>query len=484
MTVLKDAAPSFYENYVIVNPSVTSFPAFSERANFVNVLYRNLIRLWILFGAIWLLGALTLLFLVGTSVWRRRQRRPQIAPALAASGILTLQLALWTALVGTAVLPLLNRAQELIAITAVRPAVASSSVERTEEVQRLLDVTDFAKLDYDWVPRLVFAYGFNGVIVIVIILIGGCVFFVRARMAARAKGAGSDVLTATAQRLPRVLFGWPLISMLMALTLIQILFNIVFAAETQKNAFARYALDFLTYFADAGSIKELKQAADRLFASYLGITMFLAWLLALVFPFLMGKAFNNAVHIARDLIDHQYGPHRGRVLAQRRDRRLPDAVRWPRRERIRQRLRQLLAAFAKRGGYDRIIFLGHSQGSVVIYDYLKGAADYAKNEVSGTRPDVVTFGSPLGHLYQYYFQDYAGLEHSLDRLSRCIGRWINLYRIDDYVGVWIGEPPHGDSVENCPMDPGGHVDYWKEGVLAKTILRIVAAKPTTTRAAA
>jgi hypothetical protein len=197
----------------------------------------------------------------------------------------------------------------------------------------------------------------------------------------------------------------------------------------------------------------------------------------------MGGAFNNAVHIARDLIDHQYGPHRGRVLAQRRDRRLPAAVRWPRRERIRQRLLQLLAALAKRGGYDRIIFLAHSQGSVVIYDYLKGAADYANNEVSGTKPFVITFGSPLGHLYQRYFREYAGLEPSLERLSRCTGRWINLYRIDDYIGVWLGEID-GDSVENCPMDPGGHVDYWREKTLAETIIRIVAGKSTITPAPA
>jgi hypothetical protein len=235
-------------------------------------------------------------------------------------------------------------------------------------------------------------------------------------------------------------------------------------------------LKFLDFFIDKDDITTLKHGADILFSSYLNTTMLIAWLLAFVFPLLMGTAFNNAVHIARDLIDHQYGPHRGRVLAQRRDRRLPAALRWPRRERIRQRLLRLLAALTERGGYDRIVFLAHSQGSVVIYDYLKSAADYAKNEVGGTKPDVITFGSPLGHVYQHYFREYSGLEPSLARLSRCTGRWVNLYRIDDYIGVWVGEID-GESVENCPLDPGGHVDYWKEKALAETILRIVAGKP-------
>ena len=470
-------ALSFLTDYG-VNPTVTEFPAFTKRADFVNLLYRNFIRLWIVFGTVWVFGALTMLSIVGISAWRSKWRRALFAPALAATGILTLQLALWTALVGTAVLPLLNRAQEIIAITAVRSAVtADASTGSVEEVKRLLDVADFPKTDYEWVPRLVFAYGFNGLIVMLIIVLGGCVFFIRARMAANARGAGADVLTATAQRLPRVLFNWPVISVLIALTLIQLIFHIMFAAQTHNGYFANIARDLFAKLAAKENVTDIKQTADAYFASYLNVTMFLAWLLALVFPFLMGKSFNNAVHIARDLIDHQYGPQRGRVLAQRRDRRLPDALRWPRRERIRQRLLQLLAALAKRGGYDKTIFLAHSQGSVVIYDYLKNSVDHSNNEASGTKPDVITFGSPLGHIYQHYFREYAGLEPSLERLCRSTGRWINLYRIDDYIGQWVGDID-GGSVENRPMGPGGHVDYWKEKELADTIVQIVLGKST------
>ena len=480
LTALKDLTPSFFENYVGIHPSVTKFPAFSERADFVNVLYRNLIRLWILFGTIWVFAAMSMLSIIGILAWIRKPRRAIFAPCLAASGILTLQLALWTALVGTAVLPLLNRAQEIVAITAVRPTLIDAPARKdTVEVERLLDVADFPKSDYDWVPRLIFAYGFNGLIVIALILCGGFVFFMRRRLAARAKGADEDILAATARKLPRVLFSTPVLTVLILLTVIQLTFNIMFAAETQKNAFARYILDFLANFTDVRDITMLRQAADGLFASYLNVTMLLAWLLALVFPLLMGSGFNNAVHIARDLIDHQYGPLRGRVFARRRDSRLSDPARWPRRERIQRRLLQVLTALAKRNHYDRVIFLAHSQGSVVIYDYLRAAADYAKNEIGGAKPDVITFGSPLGHVYQHYFSEYTGVGQSLERLGQCVARWINLYRIDDYIGLWVGEKT-SNCIENRPLNPGGHVDYWKEKVLAETILRVVAEKPTVT----
>ena len=329
-------------------PTVARFPDFQERYDFVNLLYRNLVRLWIVFSTVWVLGALTLLSIIGFSAWRKNRRRARFAPALAATGILTLQLALWTALVGTAVLPLLNRAQEVIAVTSMRPAVeryrstaGEKDVKRVlgnEEVERLLAVAEFPKDQYAWVARFVFAYGFNGLIVILIVLVGGCIFLVRTRMAAKARGADDNILTATAQRLPRVLFNWPLMTVLITLTLVQLVFNIMFSAETHSGLFAQKAIEFVGYIVNREKISGLKQWADHAFAHYLNITMFLAWGLAFVFPLLMGQAFNNAVHIARDLIDHQYGPERGRVLAARRDRRLTDALRWPRRERIRQRL--------------------------------------------------------------------------------------------------------------------------------------------------
>ena len=127
-------------------PEILHVPDFVQRADFVNVLYLNFRRLWILFALVWVVGGLSLLGVIGLYAWGRKRRRPLFAPALAATGILTLQLALWTALVGTAVLPILNRAQEIIAITALRAAVMSDEKSRENpNVKQLLDVADLPK---------------------------------------------------------------------------------------------------------------------------------------------------------------------------------------------------------------------------------------------------------------------------------------------------------------------------------------------------
>lgn len=462
-------------------PEVLQVPDFVQRADFVNVLYLNFRRLWILFALVWVLGGLSLLSVIGLYAWGRKLRRPLFAPALAATGILTLQLALWTALVGTAVLPILNRAQEIIAITALRAAVMNDAKSReNQNVKQLLDVADLPKEQLDWVERIIFAYGYNGLIVLSVIIVGFCVYLIRERIAARSTGASPEKLAVTAQRLPRLVLSWPLLAILIGLTLVQVTFHIIFAAETSQLLASKAGEDTLVgrvaSLLDAAAGTDTVARLKEFFSTYLNVIMTGAWISALLFPALMGKSFNNAVHVARDLIDHQYGPHRGRVLAQRRDRRMSDAERWPRRERIRRRLLQVLDALAKRGNYDKIVFLAHSQGSVVVYDYLRSTADSPGSTIAGTKPDVITFGSPLGHLYQHYFREYAGLGSSLEQLSKRTGRWINLYRIDDWIGVWVGDID-GKRVENFAMQPGGHIDYWKEKTLAQAILQIVMEEP-------
>lgn len=215
-------------------------PDFNERAHFVNLLYRNLMRLWVLFGTVWMMGGLTLLAYIGVTARLRKRRRARFEPALTATGILTLQLALWTALVGTVILPLLNRAQEAIAVTELRPALGSgASVLGIEEVRRLFDVADFPKAQYDWIPRFVFAYGFNGMIVTTIILVGIAIVLVRRRRAARVAGEDPQALFEAAQSLPRLLFSWPMMTLLIGLTLIQLTFHIMFGAATHNGVVAR-----------------------------------------------------------------------------------------------------------------------------------------------------------------------------------------------------------------------------------------------------
>jgi hypothetical protein len=143
-------------------------------------------------------------------------------------------------------------------------------------------------------------------------------------------------------------------------------------------------------------------------------------------------------------------------------------------------LETLLTVLVKDGKYDRFIFAVHSQGSVITYDFLKDAGA-AIGQLGASKPDLVTFGSPLAHLYQYYFAEYRDLEKDIMSLRGNIGSWINVYRIDDYIGTDIDRDDK-TFVDNKQIGRGGHVDYWREEKLAQIICEL-ASRPVPTDAA-
>ncbi len=447
------------------------------RHEYINPVYKALMLLWVAFTALWT-AAIAVLFVVGVHGRLSKMRSDRFAAAHASTGILTLQLALWTGLVGTAVLPLLNRAQEVIAVTEVAPVLAQSTSKsklEQEDVRRMLDVPDFPAVQYDWVPRFIFAYGFNGFIIIGLIVYGGLLFAVRTMLAARVRDRDEAVLAATARIMPRLLFSRWLIGSLIAITFVQLFLHIVFSQRTLQGDFNILLASVLSALLPAAhaEIQGFKDNLDTYFKHYLNITMIFAWVMAVLLPMAAGKGFNNAVHVARDLIDHQFGPWCGRLRGGGAGARLTDEKRYPRRARIQKRLATLIDALPDRSSYTQILFVAHSQGSIVVYDYLKANAAALAADAA-VKPGVVTFGSPLGHIYQRYFCGYAEVVGELDKLQPGLTRWINLYRIDDYIGTWIG--PHGEGpVENRALPPGGHVDYWKEDVVAQTILEMVLA---------
>jgi hypothetical protein len=150
---------------------------------------------------------------------------------------------------------------------------------------------------------------------------------------------------------------------------------------------------------------------------------------------LMAGGFTTAIHIARDLIDHQYRPELGYSYYL-----LPKAWRdpgRPRRSRISQRLDTLAREVICKTPFDNLVFVVHSQGSVIVYDYLL-AGGVQCGHLLRVRPHLVTFGSPLGHLYEFYFREYDGLEKHIGALSTQLSSWTNVYRVDDYVGRSIG----------------------------------------------
>jgi hypothetical protein len=178
--------------------------------------------------------------------------------------------------------------------------------------------------------------------------------------------------------------------------------------------------------------------------------------------------FVNVVHIARDLIHHQYKPNKltcrlfsGRELK----------ATYPRRSRLQSRVDSVVQMLGKYECGD-IVFVAHSQGSVIVYEYLKDTfipeRTEAKKGVSPIIP-LVTFGSGLSHLYDYYFRGYSSSSDGVFRLGGV--SWINLYRINDPIGKKIKVDK--GAVTNVVMQAGpngeGHRNYWGEGRVAQKL---------------
>src|SRR5262249_22184219 len=134
------------------------------------------------------------------------------------------------------------------------------------------------------------------------------------------------------------------------------------------------------------------------------------------------------IHIARDVVDHQYQKSAAADLV---DWGLSDggreAAEFPRRHQIAGRLDSLMETLVAGGVLDRLIFLTHSQGTVVAFDYLRSDSS-ALSQVGEIH--VITLGSPLSHLYAHYFDEYrqpvdfAGLRDN-------VRSWTNFWRLDD-----------------------------------------------------
>ena len=176
----------------------------------------------------------------------------------------------------------------------------------------------------------------------------------------------------------------------------------------------------------------------------------------------------NVIHIFRDIVDHQYRPQFDALKVM-----LPKgAVRkdnpYPRRERIQARMNVLIEEFVARGSFDQIIFLAHSQGSVILYEYLKSTDDNtAFNNIK--RIDVVTLGSPLTHLYQYYFDEYGRQKPPASSLHPQLKTWTNLWRVDDPIGNRV-DIVAGNFVTNEVLGPGGHQNYWREARVRQVLM--------------
>ena len=97
--------------------------------------------------------------------------------------------------------------------------------------------------------------------------------------------------------------------------------------------------------------------------------------------------------------------------------------------------------------------------------------EWARRRLAGVQVDLVTMGSPFTHLYQYYFPNrYPPLfvgnnlhtqEWGSD-LDSTVNCWLNIYRVDDFVGTHIDGRGLGTFPSNRCIPADGHTGYWHQ----------------------
>lgn len=109
----------------------------------------------------------------------------------------------------------------------------------------------------------------------------------------------------------------------------------------------------------------------------------------------------------------------------------------------------------------RVIFVTHSQGSVLAIDAFADAE--ISKMLKPLTTELVTMGSPFSHLYQRYFPSwFPGFSDERWRvLKKTISRWHNIYRADDYIGTEI-KGNRENFPQNIPIETGGHTGYWND----------------------
>jgi hypothetical protein len=127
----------------------------------------------------------------------------------------------------------------------------------------------------------------------------------------------------------------------------------------------------------------------------------------------------------------------------------------------------------------RVVVLGHSQGTAIAAHGLGAFIDRRcqprVEPVEGADSvQLVTMGSPLQHLYRHYMP----LRYSAN--SEAVASWLNIYRIDDYIGTTLKAPDRANATdvfdkrfEEKSIGKGGHIDYWSDSRAIDHIVKVI-----------
>jgi|GEM_PF-2410735 len=133
------------------------------------------------------------------------------------------------------------------------------------------------------------------------------------------------------------------------------------------------------------------------------------------------------------------------------------------------RFDKVLKSAIEETGCKRLTVIAHSQGTMIALEALgvirtdrrEGDAAPRKSLAPEVQCDIllVTMGCPLSDLYIHYFPGRYAIN---PRQESVVGRWINIYRADDFVGKAVSNPADAAHPRNVEVGPRGHVDYWTD----------------------
>ncbi len=155
-------------------------------------------------------------------------------------------------------------------------------------------------------------------------------------------------------------------------------------------------------------------------------------------------------------------------------------LKFTKRQAINNRMKTLLRHFASELKTPcELTIMSHSQGSMIAAEALPDL-DEQWIEDHFSKVTFVTMGSPIFHLYQHYFGHKYPDDH-WRKLGARINDWINIFRVDDYVGTHqdprFSDPSQKPPVEvsENPVPPKGHTFYWND----ETVLQVLSNKNVT-----
>ena len=143
----------------------------------------------------------------------------------------------------------------------------------------------------------------------------------------------------------------------------------------------------------------------------------------------------------------------------------PGEMIFTKRKAIHDRMKHILDHFSKNTlGLPELTIVSHSQGTMIAIEVLNDP-EMRWLIRSFKRVNLVTMGSPFCHIYQHYFgHTYPDLSDTRwEPIRLVVQQWINIYRIDDFVGTKIefSDTKKKDWV-NYPVEKKGHNYYWTD----------------------